>query len=81
MLRSAEVGLKPFTIRSNEDIDTVMTKISNTMLTPILPLSSVTGEGVDTLQKLLAGLPRRRRHAEVSLTFELLDLDDSTQQR
>jgi hypothetical protein len=71
MLRSPEVGLKPYTIRSKEDIDTVKTKISNMMLTPILPISSVTGEGIDTLQLLLAGLPRRRRHAEVRLKPEI----------
>lgn len=62
MLRSPDVGLKPYTIDSTNDIDLV--KIKMTLLTPILSISCVTGQGMDILRQLLAALPQRRRHAE-----------------
>ena len=69
MLRHPDVGFKPYSVNSKNDIDTVKHKMKT--LTPILKLSSVTGEGMDLLRQLLISLPRRRHHAEVS-HFQIL---------
>jgi elongation factor 1-alpha len=66
MLRSPEIGLKPFMVRSKKDIDTVKNKISNLLLTAVVPISCVTGEGLDIMHKLLAALPQRRLRSKVS---------------
>jgi GTPase len=66
MLRSPEIGLKPFMVRSKKDIDTVKNKISNLLLTAVVPISCVTGEGLDIMHKLLAALPQRLLRSKVS---------------
>ena len=65
LLRSPDIGLKPFHLRSESDIKTVKDKLS--MLTPVLSVSSVTGNGLDWLRKLLVALPKRRQHQVCSL--------------
>ena len=59
-IKAASVGKSPFAIRSEKDIDTVACKLDS--LAPILLVSSVTGEGLAMLGKLLISLPKRRRH-------------------
>jgi len=64
MLRDSEVGLRPFVVRSSKDIVTVVDKVSDGGLTPVVSVSCVTGEGLDTIRKLLLALPQRRQHAK-----------------
>jgi elongation factor 1-alpha len=71
MLRSPEVGKKPFMVRNEEDIATVMDKLHS--LAPMIETSCVTGEGIDLLQKMLFALPKRRRHEQKACrSFEFL---------
>jgi small GTP-binding protein len=71
MLRSPEVGKKPFQVRNEEDIATCMDKLHT--LAPMIETSCVTGEGIDLLQKMLFSLPKRRRHeSKVDRSFEFL---------
>jgi small GTP-binding protein len=72
LLRSPDIGLKPFHLRSENDIETVKDKLS--MLTPVLSVSSVTGDGLDWLRKLLVALPKRRQHQVCSLQGSKKDL-------
>ena len=60
MLRSPEIGHKPFVVRNEQDIATVMGKMHT--LAPIIDTSCVTGEGLDLLRKMLFSLPKRRQH-------------------
>jgi elongation factor 1-alpha len=60
MLRSPDVAKKPFSVRNEEDVVTVIDKLHT--LAPMIETSCVTGEGMDLLQKMLFLLPKRRRH-------------------
>lgn len=71
MLRSPEIRKKPFAVRNENDVATVMDKLRD--LAPMIETSCVTGEGVDLLQKMLFSLPKRRRHeSKVRRSFEFL---------
>jgi GTPase len=60
MLRSPDIGHKPFVVRNEQDIATVMGKMQT--LAPVIDTSCVTGEGLDLLRKMLFSLPKRRQH-------------------
>jgi elongation factor 1-alpha len=69
MLR--DVGLRPYRIRTLQDIDTVKDNLST--LVPIIPISCVNGEGLDHLKRILFELPKRRRHQnKINKPFEFL---------
>jgi GTPase len=72
ILKSSELGLHPFMIKVEEDVDMVQDKMAS--LTPILPVSCITGQGLDLLKGLLTKLPQRRKHAKKQLDkpFEFL---------
>jgi elongation factor 1-alpha len=71
LLRSPEVGKKPFAVRNEQDVSTCMGKLHT--LAPMIETSCVSGQGVDLLQKLLFSLPKRRRHeSKVNRPFEFL---------
>ena len=71
MLRSPEIGKRPYAVRNEDDVATVMDKLHT--LAPMIETSCVTGEGVDLLQKMLFSLPKRRRHeTKVHRSFEFL---------
>ena len=71
MLRSPEIRKKPFAVRNENDVTTVMDKLRD--LAPMIETSCVTGAGVDLLQKMLFSLPKRRRHeSKVKRSFEFL---------
>jgi GTPase len=74
MLRSPEIGKKPFKIRNEEDVVTVMDKLHT--LAPMFETSCVTGEGITLLQKMLFSLPKRRKHEnKINRKFEFLAED------
>lgn len=65
------VGKAPFDVRTEKDIGTVAYRMDS--LSPILFVSSVTGEGLDLLGKLLVSLPKRRQHKrKINRPFEFL---------
>jgi elongation factor 1-alpha len=71
MLRSPEIRRKPFAVRTEEDVATVMDKLHT--LAPMLETSCVTGEGMTLLQKMLFALPKRRKHeSKLNRSFEFL---------
>jgi elongation factor 1-alpha len=71
LLRSPEVGRKPFAIRNEQDIATCMGKLHT--LAPVLETSCVSGFGLNLLRKLLFALPKRRKHEKkVNRSFEFL---------
>jgi len=71
MLRSPEVGKKPYAVRNENDVTTVMDKLHT--LAPMIETSCVTGEGISLLQKMLFSLPKRRRHEnKANRKFEFL---------
>ena len=71
MLRSPEVGKRPYAVRNEADVTTVMDKLHT--LAPMIETSCVTGQGIDLLQKMLFTLPKRRRHEnKVNRSFEFL---------
>lgn len=71
MLRSPEVGRKPFMVRNGNDVATVMDKLHT--LAPMFETSCVSGEGIGLLIKMLFSLPKRRRHEnKVNRDFEFL---------
>ena len=71
MLRSPEIRKKPFAIRNENDVTTVMDKLRD--LAPMFETSCVTGEGIELLNKLLFSLPKRRKHEnKVKRSFEFL---------
>lgn len=68
------VGKAPFAVRTEKDIDTVAYKLDS--LAPLVSVSSVTGEWLPLLGKLLVSLPKRRHHSKkVNRPFEFL-IDD-----
>ena len=71
LLRSPDIGKKPFAVRNEEDIATCMDKLHT--LAPMIETSCVSGDGIDLLQKMLFALPKRRRHEnKVKRSFEFL---------
>jgi len=64
MLRDGEIGLRHFNVGSTKDVETVKDKIANRLLTPVISVSCVCGEGLDILKTLLSQLPQRRRLAQ-----------------
>lgn len=71
LLRSPEVGKKPFAVRNEQDVSTCMGKLHT--LAPMIDTSCVTGKGIDLLQKMLFSLPKRRRHEKKACRpFEFL---------
>ena len=71
LLKSPEIGRRPYAIKSEQDIVTAMGKLHT--LVPTIDISCVTGEGLDLLRKMLFSLPKRRRHEKkVNRPFEFL---------
>mmetsp|Transcript_19672 Transcript_19672/g.41257 ORF Transcript_19672/g.41257 Transcript_19672/m.41257 type:complete len:770 (+) Transcript_19672:94-2403(+) len=71
LLKSPDIGRRPFAVKNEADVDTCVGKLQ--VLAPMLDISCVTGEGLPLLRKLLFGLPKRRRHEKkVNRPFELL---------
>mmetsp|Transcript_33247 Transcript_33247/g.49545 ORF Transcript_33247/g.49545 Transcript_33247/m.49545 type:complete len:480 (-) Transcript_33247:603-2042(-) len=71
MLRSPEIGKRPYVVRNERDVDTVKDKLHT--LAPFVEVSSVTGEGLDVLRNLLFSLPKRRHHQKkIGRPFEFL---------
>lgn len=71
MIRGPTVGKRPFSVRSERDIDTVKDKLYS--LVPVIEVSCVTGEGLELLRKLLFALPKRRLHQKkISRPFEFM---------
>lgn len=71
LLKSNEVGRRPYAIKTEQDIITSMGKLHT--LAPTIDISCVTGEGLDLLRKMLFSLPKRRRHEKkVARPFEFL---------
>jgi len=71
MMRSPEVGRRPFAVRNENDIATCVGKLHT--LAPIFETSCVTGKGLALLRKMLFTLPKRRRHEnKVDRPFEFL---------
>ena len=71
LLRSPDIGKKPFAVRNEQDVATCMDKLHT--LAPMIETSCVTGQGIDLLQKMLFSLPKRRRHEnKVNRPFEFL---------
>lgn len=71
MMRSPEVGRRPFAVRNENDIATCVGKLHT--LAPIIETSCVTGKGLNLLRKMLFTLPKRRRHEnKVNRPFEFL---------
>lgn len=74
LLKSPDIGKKPFAIKTEEDVTTCIGKLHT--LAPTLDISCVTGEGLGLLRKMLFALPKRRRHEKkVNRPFEFL-VDD-----
>lgn len=63
ILRTPEFGKRYYSVKNERDIETVKDKLQS--LVPAITVSCVTGEGLDTLKKILFALPKRRHH-EVS---------------
>jgi len=71
LLRGPDVGKKPYAVRNEKDVETVLGRLHD--LTPLMETSCVTGQGIDLLQKMLFALPKRRRHEKkVNRPFEFL---------
>lgn len=71
LLKSPEIGRRPFAIKTEQDIMTSIGKLHT--LAPMIDISCVTGEGLNLLHKMLFCLPKRRRHEKkVDRPFEFL---------
>eukprot|EP00804_Cyclotella_cryptica_P019977 CCRYP_007877-RB/>CCRYP_007877-RB protein AED:0.15 eAED:0.15 QI:1102/1/1/1/1/0.8/5/364/476 len=71
LLKSPEIGRRPFAVKTEQDITTCMDKLHT--LAPMIDISCVTGEGLELLRKMLFCLPKRRRHEKkVDRPFEFL---------
>lgn len=53
------IGLLPIWVRDDEDIKIVEKEINHRVIIPVIEVSSVTGEGLNLLIKILADLPSR----------------------
>ncbi|MCD1295588.1 GTP-binding protein [Methanocella sp. CWC-04] len=58
------VGKLPYRLKSADDVDTIIKKIPDGIVVPILHTSSVTREGYDILEKLIFSLPKRNTHCK-----------------
>ena len=71
LLRSPNIGRRPFAIKTEADVLTCIGKLHT--LAPTLDISCVTGEGLDLLRKILFALPKRRKHEKkANRPFEFL---------
>ena len=71
LLKSPDIGKRPFAIKTEQDVATCMGKLHT--LAPLIDISCVTGEGLDLLRQLLFALPKRRKHEKkVNRPFEFL---------
>lgn len=71
LLRSPDIGKRAYAIKCEEDIERCMVNLNS--LAPMFDISSVTGEGMNLLRKLLFQLPKRRKHENrVNKPFEFL---------
>jgi GTPase len=74
MLGSTGIGMKPFHIKDEKDIELVKNRLD--LFAPIIPISCVTGEGLGLLKSMLRLLPQRRKHkSKMHRPFEFL-IDD-----
>jgi elongation factor 1-alpha len=70
-LRAPEIGKRPYSVRSDRDVETVKDKMHT--LAPVIEASCVTGEGLDLIRKLLDALPKRRHHhKKIARPFEFM---------
>ena len=60
LLRSPDIGKRAYAIKAEEDIEKCMVNLNS--LAPMFDISSVTGEGMHLLRKMLFQLPKRRKH-------------------
>lgn len=71
LLRSPDIGKRAYAIKCEEDIEKAMVNLNS--LAPMFDISSVTGEGMNLLRKMLFQLPKRRKHENrVNKPFEFL---------
>jgi small GTP-binding protein len=71
LLKSPEIGRRPYAIKTDTDVLTVIGKLNT--LAPTIDISCVTGEGLDLLRKILFALPKRRKHEKkLNRPFEFL---------
>mmetsp|Transcript_23528 Transcript_23528/g.65703 ORF Transcript_23528/g.65703 Transcript_23528/m.65703 type:complete len:256 (-) Transcript_23528:150-917(-) len=71
MLRSPDIGFRPYRIKKESDIDVAIPALSSVV--PILTVSTVSGEGLELLHKFLRALPQRRKHGKkIHKPFEYL---------
>lgn len=71
LLKSPEIGRRPYAIKTDTDVLTVIGKLNT--LAPTIDISCVTGEGLDLLRKILFSLPKRRKHEKkLNRPFEFL---------
>ena len=71
LLRSPNIGRRPYAIKTEADVLTCIGKLHT--LAPTLDVSCVTGEGLDLLRKILFALPKRRKHEKkANRPFEFL---------
>jgi len=74
ILHSPGIKKKPYQIKKEFDITIVRDKLH--AIAPILPVSCVTGQGLDLLNTFVCSLPKRRRHQQkVGRAFEYLVQD------
>ncbi|KAL7538586.1 hypothetical protein ACHAXR_008656, partial [Thalassiosira sp. AJA248-18] len=71
LLKSPDIGRRPFAVKTEQDVATCMGKLHT--LAPMIDISCVTGEGLDLLRKMLFALPKRRQHQKkLNRPFEFL---------
>lgn len=71
IIRSPAVQKRPYQIKQVTDVAVVMEKMH--AIVPIFSISSVSGDGIDSIHALLSALPKRRRHqSKVGRSFEFL---------
>jgi len=71
LLRSPDIGKRAYAIKCEDDIEKAMVNLNS--LAPMFDISSVTGEGMNLLRKMLFQLPKRRKHENrVNKPFEFL---------
>lgn len=71
LLKSPEIGRRPFAVKTEADVATCMGKLHT--LAPMIDVSCVTGEGLDLLRKMLFAMPKRRKHEKkLNRPFEFL---------
>lgn len=79
MLQAPQISKPhPFLVKTPEDVTRCVSKFvtsagPNSDVVPMISISSVTGVGIDLLQKLFFSLPKRRRHStKTKRKFEFL---------